>query len=59
MTTTKKLGIWMDHASAHLMEYSDPIITNIKVSGSTHEEKEKSLQKGEKLMHNKEQQQQL
>ncbi len=48
MTTAKKLGIWMDHASAHVMEYSDPIITHIIVSGSTHEEKEKSLQKGEK-----------
>ena len=58
MTITKKLGIWMDHASAHVMEYGDPIKTNIIVSGSTHQEKEKSLEKGEKMMHNKEQQQQ-
>jgi nitrogenase subunit NifH len=58
MTTTKKLGIWMDHATAHVMEYGDPIKTNIIVSVSTHEEKEKSLQKGEKIMHNKEQLQQ-
>ena len=58
MTITKKLGIWMDHASAHVMEYGDPIKTNIIVSGSTHQEKEKSLEKGEKMMHNKGQQQQ-
>ncbi|MBK5272808.1 MAG: hypothetical protein JJE22_17555 [Bacteroidia bacterium] len=58
MTTTKELGIWMDHASAHVMEFSDPIITHIIVSDSTHEEKEKTLQKGESMMQNKEQQQQ-
>ena len=58
MTITKKLGIWMNHASAHVMEYGDPIKTNIIVSGSTHQEKEKSLEKGEKMMHNKEKQQQ-
>ncbi len=57
MTTEKKLGIWMDHASAHLMEYNDQIITNIVVSESTHSEREKTLQKGENIMHNKEQQQ--
>lgn len=57
MTTEKKLGIWMDHANAHLMEYADPIVTKIVTSDSTHEEKEKTLQKGESMMHNKEQQQ--
>ncbi len=57
MTTEKKLGIWMDHANAHLMEYTDPIVTKIVTSDSTHEEKEKTLQKGESMMHNKEQQQ--
>lgn len=57
MTTEKKLGIWMDHANAHLMEYADPIVTKIVASNSTHEEKEKTLQKGESMMHNKEQQQ--
>ena len=58
MTTTKNLGIWMDHASAHVMEIADPMVTNIVVSESTHEEKEKTLQKGESIMHNKNQQQQ-
>ncbi len=57
MTNEKKLGIWMDHAHAHLMEYVDPIVTKVVTSNSTHEEKEKTLQKGESMMHQKEQQQ--
>ena len=56
MTTEKKLGIWMDHANAHLMEYADPIVTKVVTSNSTHEKKEKTLQKSESIMHNKEQQ---
>ena len=57
--TTKKLGIWMDHASAHLMEYNNDIKTNtILYSDATHADKEKTLQKGESMMQNKEQQQQ-
>ena len=58
MTKAKKIGIWMDHASAHVMELADPIVTSIVTSESTHEEKEKTLQKGESMMHNKNQQQQ-
>ncbi len=38
-TNEKKLGIWMDHANAHLMEYADPIVTRVVTSDSTHEEK--------------------
>ncbi len=56
MKTIKKLGIWMDHASAHLMPFTNPMITDIVVSEFTYEEKEKTLQKGESIMHNKEQQ---
>jgi hypothetical protein len=59
MSNTNKLGIWMDHANAHLMEYtSGPIQTDILTSKFTHEEKEQSLHKGEFLMHNKEQHEQ-
>jgi hypothetical protein len=47
----------MDHAHAHLMEYADTIVTKTVTSDSTHEEKEKTLQKGESMMHHKEQQQ--
>ena len=59
MTTTKSLGIWMDHSSAHLMEFTtDPIQTDIIDSAFTHAEKEQSLGKSENVMHNKEQHQQ-
>ena len=47
----------MDHASAHVMELADPIVTSIVESASTHEEKQFTLQKGESMMHNKSQQQ--
>jgi hypothetical protein len=56
MNTGKKLGIWMDHSSAHLTEFSNnPIVTKIIVSKFTHEDKEHSLDKGESMMHKKEQ----
>ncbi|MEO7530831.1 MAG: hypothetical protein ABIS69_05450 [Sediminibacterium sp.] len=59
MSPTKKLGIWMDHASAHLMEFSsDSMETTIVESAFTHEEKAESLGNSEHLMHNKEQQRQ-
>lgn len=59
MTTTKNIGIWMDHSVAHLMELkNDEIITNNITSSFTHQEKEHSLSKNENLMHNKEQHQQ-
>ncbi len=58
--TTKHLGIWMDHSSAHLMELSvEPIKTTIVTSAFTHDEKSETLNKGEKAMHNKEQQMHL
>ncbi len=56
MTTAKNLGIWMDHSSAHLMEFTtDPIETKTIVSKFTHQVKVDSFDKGEKMMHNKEQ----
>ncbi len=56
MIKTNCLGIWMDHASAHLIEFTtDPIETNIIESGFTHGRNQDTLQKGEKSMHNKEQ----
>ena len=49
----------MDHANAHLMEFTtDPIETTIITSKFTHQEKEHSLSKSEALMHHKEQHQQ-
>jgi len=59
MKTVKRIGICMDHASAHLMELTtSPIETKIVESKFTHQVKEESLEKGEKLMHNKEQHEQ-
>jgi hypothetical protein len=55
----KKLGIWMDHASAHLMELNkDSMETSHVGSKFTHAQKVHSLHKSEQLMHNKEQHQQ-
>ena len=59
MTTARNLGIWMDHANAHLIEYTtDPLVTTNIESKFTHEAKEESLSKSESLMHHKEQHQQ-
>ena len=59
METKKNLGIWMDHSSAHLTEFtSDTIETKTIASKFTHDEKVDSLSKGENRMHNKEQHQQ-
>lgn len=59
MTTAKYLGIWMDHANAHIMEFStETIETKTLDSKFTHEAKEHSLERSEHMMHNKEQHQQ-
>jgi len=55
MTTARKLGIWMDHSSAHLMEFTtDPIKTTALSSDFTHQDKMNSLGRSENQMHNKE-----
>jgi len=52
----EKLGIWMDHSSAHLMEFTtDTSDTKTIESPFTHEVKEETLKKSESLMHHKEQ----
>ncbi|HSZ84693.1 MAG TPA: hypothetical protein VK787_01610 [Puia sp.] len=59
MVTAKRVGIWMDHSRAHVMEFTaDPIETKTIESAFTHGVKEQSLGKSENLMHNKEQHQQ-
>ena len=56
MITSKRVGIWMDHSSANVMEFtSEPIETTTVDSSFTHEQKEQSLRQSEKGMHNKEQ----
>lgn len=59
MNKGKKLGIWMDHSSAHLIEFSaEPTDTKVIQSSFTHEAKEDSMNRSENVMHNKEQHQQ-
>jgi len=54
----KKLGIFMDHSAAHLIEFhSDSIQTTEIKSEFTHLIKNDSLSRSEYTMHNKEQQQ--
>jgi len=56
MKTERNLGIWMDHQNAHLMEFTtDPISTQTIANKFTHEVKGAALEKGEGLMHQKEQ----
>ncbi len=58
MKPTKKLGIWMDHSIAYLMEFtSNPFEIKTIESKFTHLKKMDALTKSESLMHNKEQQQ--
>lgn len=59
MAIIKRIGICMDHASAHIMEINaGPIKTKTIVSKFTHQIKEDALVKSEKTMHNKEQHEQ-
>jgi stalled ribosome rescue protein Dom34 len=58
MKTAKKLGVWMDHAHAHLMEFTTGTMeAKIIESKFTPEVRQLSLHKGEDLMHKKERQQ--
>lgn len=56
MNITRRLGIWMDHANAHLMEFaSNTAEINALGSKFTDDATDADLSKGESLMHNKEQ----
>jgi hypothetical protein len=59
MKTIKRTGIWMDHSIAHISELNGGSMeTKTLTSDFTYQEKKLSLNKGENLMHNKEQQHQ-
>lgn len=59
MNLAKKIGIWMDHSTAYLFEYSsNSMEINTIESKFTTTKKMEALSKSESLMHNKEQQQQ-
>lgn len=58
MKQAKKLGIWMDHSIAYIMEFtSNPFEIKTIESKFTHEKKMEALTKSESLMNNKEKQQ--
>ena len=58
MTKTKKLGIFMDHSFANIMEFrTDAITTKTITSEFNYDEKERCLKKSESMMHNREQHQ--
>jgi len=58
MSTIKQIGIWMDHSSARLLEFSDSTKKELKTitSDFTFQDKEETLQRSESEMHNKERQ---
>ncbi|HEV8512926.1 MAG TPA: hypothetical protein VGQ59_06600 [Cyclobacteriaceae bacterium] len=58
MTVEKKLGIWMDHSNARVMEFAvGTMKTKIVSSDFTNQDKENSLERSESNMHNREQHQ--
>jgi len=58
MTTSKKTGIYMDHANAQLITFPAELMEEVIISGFTHDDKVASLSKSEHIMHNKEQHEQ-
>ncbi len=56
METQKNLGIWMDHATANLIDLDSKKQSQIITSEFTTDIKEEVLQKSEYAMHNKEEQ---
>ena len=60
MRIDKYLGIWMDHSSAHLIESDNGISETKEITSSfNHKMKEETLEKSEKEMHHKENNDQL
>jgi len=59
MQKIKKMGIWMDHSNAFLMELTDDSMIEKTISSEfNHEGKDSSLKLDQKTLHNKEQQMQ-
>ena len=59
MQTTTQLAIFMDNASAHIMELNHGVITTKTIDSKfSHQMREEALSKSENVMHEKEQQHQ-
>ena len=58
MSSEDRIGIWMDHSNAHVIELNkEPYATRVISSNFSHDDKEEALSRSEQLMHNKRQQQ--
>lgn len=56
MKIIKKVGIWMDHYHAYIIEFSSEVKdTKIISSDFTHQDRKETLERSESEMHNKEQ----
>ena len=56
MNKVKSVGIWLDHSSAHVMEYnSGNIETNIIEAKNSQADNDHNINKSENLLHNREQ----
>ena len=56
MKSLTRLGIWMDHSTAHIMELSNNEVKTVTLESTpSFLERIKDLRMDEKLMHNKEQ----
>ena len=54
MKRRKRLGIWMDHSIAHLMEFTNKHFEIKTIESKLHDDvKEETLSKSESLRHNK------
>ncbi len=59
MTTVKQLGIWLDHQSAHVIEFASDINECKTITSDfSSDDKSATLSRSENQMHNKEQQKQ-
>ncbi|MEI6312648.1 MAG: hypothetical protein WCP57_10340 [Bacteroidota bacterium] len=56
MQQTKNLGVWLDHASAKLIDLDDNVNNHSIVSSFDAHTKEDALSRSENIMHNKEHQ---
>jgi len=55
MKTTKRLGIWMDHSTANLIEFTDDKTASIAVDAQVGEQDEPLNARDETMIQNKEQ----
>lgn len=60
MMNLNQVAVWMDHATAHLIEYPvNQVESQVIISRFTHQEKEDTLSRGERKMHNTERHEEL